>query len=802
MAMGTQLPSIAKSSLDLSLMRILHLLFLVASQALLVASFRPTKRYYDTHDYFVLHHNPDHGLSIEDSVALLPGAEFVERVGDITHHYLVRFEKLVLYSSEDSEAAATPVRRQHDLAIYPSIRSLSLQIPKQRFKRAPIPKFPTVNEVESALDIHDPIFPEQWHIINTENPEHMVNVTGLWKEGITGKGVVSALIDDGLDYTSRDLAQNFFAPGSHDFNDHGDLPMPRLSDDTHGTRCAGEIAAAKNDVCGVGLAYESKVAGIRILSGPITDVDEALAVNFGYQQNHIYSCSWGPPDDGKSMDAPNLLVTKAMLNGINKGRGGKGSVFVFASGNGAASDDSCNFDGYTNSIWTVTVGAIDSTGLRPYYSEACAANLVVTYSSGSGKSIVTTDIGVDKCYHYHGGTSAAAPLAVGVLALALSVRPDLTWRDIQHLCVLTSVRINLEDPDWEMTAAGRHYSYKYGYGKLDAYALVTLARTWTLVKPQAWLELQTIEFEDARMENNEMLGGEQIPPGGIRSSTTVTQEMLEDHSFDKLEHITVKVWIRHTRRGDVEAEIVSPAGIKSILAPKRQYDDATTGFVGWTFMSVKHWGENPVGKWTIRVSDQSNQHTGYFLGWSMTLWGSSTDPDYSKKFELADDPNEGHNLPPHPTSTSTTIKQLPKPTLHSESRSVVPSSTASPSDDDIVGEVYGALAEHSWIVGAVGMVIAIAIGIGIFVYRRRKTTAAYQPVPEDTMTMRPMGMGASSGDLPRDQTMEEGRPIAGDLRHSLDAGSDEDDADERSALTGTHPAPAYKDEPDERPTNR
>ncbi|KAG9052624.1 pheromone processing endoprotease [Serendipita sp. 407] len=710
MAMGTQLPSIAKSSLDLSLMRILHLLFLVASQALLVASFRPTKRYYDTHDYFVLHHNPDHGLSIEDSVALLPGAEFVERVGDITHHYLVRFEKLVLYSSEDSEAATTPVRRQHDLAIHPSIRSLSLQIPKQRFKRAPIPKFPTVNEVESALDIHDPIFPEQWHIINTENPEHMVNVTGLWKEGITGKGVVSALIDDGLDYTSRDLAQNFFAPGSHDFNDHGDLPMPRLSDDTHGTRCAGEIAAAKNDVCGVGLAYESKVAGIRILSGPITDVDEALAVNF--------------------------------------------------------------------------------------------ANLVVTYSSGSGKSIVTTDIGVDKCYHYHGGTSAAAPLAVGVLALALSVRPDLTWRDIQHLCVLTSVRINLEDPDWEMTAAGRHYSYKYGYGKLDAYALVTLARTWTLVKPQAWLELQTIEFEDARMENNEMLGGEQIPPGGIRSSTTVTQEMLEDHSFDKLEHITVKVWIRHTRRGDVEAEIVSPAGIKSILAPKRQYDDATTGFVGWTFMSVKHWGENPVGKWTIRVSDQSNQHTGYFLGWSMTLWGSSTDPDYSKKFELADDPNEGHNLPPHPTSTSTTIKQLPKPTLHSESRSVVPSSTASPSDDDIVGEVYGALAEHSWIVGAVGMVIAIAIGIGIFVYRRRKTTAAYQPVPEDTMTMRPMGMGASTGDLPRDQTMEEGRPIAGDLRHSLDAGSDEDDADERSALTGTHPAPAYKDEPDERPTNR
>jgi subtilisin family serine protease len=52
-----------------------------------------------------------------------------------------------------------------------------------------------------------------------------------------------------------------FAAGSYDFNDHTDLPKPRLSDDTHGTRCAGEIAAVKNGVCGVGMAYDAKVAG-------------------------------------------------------------------------------------------------------------------------------------------------------------------------------------------------------------------------------------------------------------------------------------------------------------------------------------------------------------------------------------------------------------------------------------------------------------------------------------------------------------------------------------------------------------
>lgn len=38
-----------------------------------------------------------------------------------------------------------------------------------------------------------------------------------------------------------------------------------LFDDHHGTRCAGQIAAVKNDVCGVGIAYNSKVAGVRIV---------------------------------------------------------------------------------------------------------------------------------------------------------------------------------------------------------------------------------------------------------------------------------------------------------------------------------------------------------------------------------------------------------------------------------------------------------------------------------------------------------------------------------------------------------
>lgn len=179
------------------------------------------------------------------------------------------------------------------------------------------------------------------------------------------------------------------ADNSYDFNDHTDLPTPVLSNDNHGTRCAGQVAAVKNDVCGVGLAYKSKVAGVRILSGPITDSDEAAALNYGLHNVSIFSCSWGPPDDGKSMEAPEYIIEKAFVNGIQNGREGKGSIYVFASGNGAAQGDQCNFDGYTNSIYSVTVSAVDFKGLHPYYSEPCSANMVVAYSSGSGQHIVS-----------------------------------------------------------------------------------------------------------------------------------------------------------------------------------------------------------------------------------------------------------------------------------------------------------------------------------------------------------------------------------------------------------------------------
>ena len=45
------------------------------------------------------------------------------------------------------------------------------------------------------------------------------------------------------------------------------------------------------------------------------------------------------------------------------------------------------------------------------------------------------------CTEHHTGTSAAAPLASGIVALMLEARPCLTWRDVQHLIVVTAVKV-------------------------------------------------------------------------------------------------------------------------------------------------------------------------------------------------------------------------------------------------------------------------------------------------------------------------------------------------------------------------
>ena len=61
---------------------------------------------------------------------------------------------------------------------------------------------------------------------------------------------------------------------------------------------------------------------------------------------------------------------------------------------------------------------------------------------------------------------------------------DLTWRDVQYLIVYTSDTTKLKGGEWTTNGAGLRVSSQFGFGAIDAEAMVTRARNWINVPVQ------------------------------------------------------------------------------------------------------------------------------------------------------------------------------------------------------------------------------------------------------------------------------------------------------------------------------
>ena len=134
---------------------------------------------------------------------------------------------------------------------------------------------------------NDELWDHQWYLHDTryltnDLPDISLHVESVWNQGIAGNGVKIVVIDDGIDYTHPDLADNYDADISYDFNGNDTDPAPADETNSHGTRCAGEIAMkANNHLCGVGVAYNATIGGIRMLDGTISDTIEArLSIDY------------------------------------------------------------------------------------------------------------------------------------------------------------------------------------------------------------------------------------------------------------------------------------------------------------------------------------------------------------------------------------------------------------------------------------------------------------------------------------------------------------------------------------------
>ena len=324
-----------------------------------------------------------------------------------------------------------------------------------------------------------------------------------------------------------------------------------------------------------------------------------------------------------------------MFQGIYRGRDGKGSIFVWASGNGGRYKDNCKCDGYATSIYTITVSSTTERGQIPWYSEPCSATIATTYSSGesSDRQIVTTDLH-HQCTTEHTGTSASSPMAAAIIALTLEANPDLTWRDVQHIMVRTARPANLEAPDWQQNGVGRRVSHSYGYGLMDARAMVEMARRWRFVPPQQSCEVVSPHYYRA------------IPAG---ANLSLELDVTSCRGVRLLEHVISPIHLTAGRyRGYLRIYLQSPGGTRAQLLDNRPKDFSTSGFTNWPFMSVHSWGENPRGTWRLQIyNDASWGADAKLYKWSLKLFGTSFDPN-------SDNSDEGVNM--SRTSDSNSLK--------------------------------------------------------------------------------------------------------------------------------------------------
>jgi kexin len=214
-------------------------------------------------------------------------------------------------------------------------------------------------------------------------------------------------------------------------------------------------------------------------------------------------------------------------------------------------------------------------------------------------------------------------MAAGVIALVLQERPDLTWRDVKHIIAKGAVPIDVGNTahpgggggggvvsDWHTNAAGYRHSYRYGFGLLSVPSILAISRTHTPVP---------VPFKAFRSgvttmgTNNRGLG---MIPYTVNYTIPSASAAGGTHPgrLQFIEHVMLYVAITHEQRGNIRITLKSHAtGTTSILAPERPNDrTANYPWGGWTFTTVRHWGEPlvPGSVWSIAVDDTNPRTRG------------------------------------------------------------------------------------------------------------------------------------------------------------------------------------------------
>lgn len=347
----------------------------------------------------------------------------------------------------------------------------------------------------------DPLFINQYYLNNTGQFNGTIgidiNATEAW-DITKGCDVRVVVIDDGLE-NHEDLDTRILA-GFTPVNNGNGAPNAQCVNNLrvgHGMACAGIIGASHNNIGISGIAPNSNLIPVNIFAGGETALDIATGINWAWDplggNADVISNSWGYRTTNQGAIINSDAIVQAITNARTLGRvrngTALGSIVVFASGNDNQSFNGVTFPANVNGV--ITVGAIDNQGnIYNYSSRGNEMNLVAP-SGGTGSqqtylncniptgNIVTIDrMGAfgytDNNYtNTFNGTSAACPQVSGVVALMLSVNPNLTENQVAN--ILNTTATDMGTPGFDNT---------FGFGRLNAFAAVNAAAPQIQGSPQ------------------------------------------------------------------------------------------------------------------------------------------------------------------------------------------------------------------------------------------------------------------------------------------------------------------------------
>ena len=480
----------------------------------------------------------------------------------------------------------------------------------------------------------NPLYASQWHF------RLIGDIETVWAE-YSGTGVDVAVYDAGTERWHPDLDGNYDTSLSYDGvgNDNGGQPYPGSY---HGTAVAGILAAENNAIGGVGVAWDANLVGVNYLSAlqsrlfvpylAFNEVREYDVVNasFGYAPNFRPDIF----DTGYHRSEYNTVTSS-----LAAGREGLGTLMVKSAGNGnnnAVAESNGVFgnaqgEGFNSIHSVITVAATNEAGYVTSYSN-WGANLLITAPAAS----VTTDVsgsagssGGDYMTNF-GGTSAAAPIVSGVIALMLEANPGLGWRDVHKILALSAAQTGsaygapatgFEENAWFANGAtnwnggGMTFNLSYGFGMVDAFAAVRMAEVWNKVNGAAQTSqndvLTSASYDGASFLINDV------------GTTDLTITETDDIS---IEHLYVTVRYRHDDVSDVDLELISPDGTVFRLFDQ-DAPDATRFSGDYTFGVRGLMGTSSQGDWTVRVIDTGSGTAGRLIDVDLDFRGSAPTAD-------------------------------------------------------------------------------------------------------------------------------------------------------------------------------